>query len=802
MSKQKFVCIHGHFYQPPRENAWLEKIEVQDSAHPYHDWNERIADECYTPNTASRILGPKKVIQDIVNNYSKMSFNFGATLLSWMQINTPETYQAILDADKESIRLFGGHGNAIAQSYSHLIMPLANQRDIETQIAWGIKDFQHRFERMPQGMWLSETAVNTDVLEALADNGVTYTILAPRQASRVRRIGEEQWQDVKYEKVDPRQAYVCQLPSGNTINLFFYDGQVAKDVAFNNLLSNGKSFADRIIKAFGNDYEDPKLSHIATDGESYGHHHRHGDMALAYAINSIEEGTQAELTNYAQYLEMFPPVFEVEIIEDSSWSCVHGVERWRSDCGCHTGGEAGWNQKWRKPLREALDWLRDELISIFETEAVALFHQPWDARNGYIEVVLDRSKENVSLFLEQYGKDLTDKPDKIKALRILEMQRHAMLMYTSCGWFFNDVSGIETTQVLQYAGRAIQLSNQVSGRDLETTFLEMLSKAESNVKENGTAAEMYSRYVIPTRLDLKRVGMHFAVASIFDNHPDDVQLFNYEAETEFFDRREAGIQRLVFGRIKIRSKTTFSESNFSFCALYMGQHNLTGHLTQQMDRGAFDDAYTECLELFRASNVNGIITAMSQYFGEEKFSIWQLFKDEKRMVFEGIMEKYLGKLDMDLKDIYEHEYQLVNALTAEQIPLPEIYLHTFRHVFNSELKNCLEADSLDTNTLQSIAFKIKKWDIRISKRIPFTRIINDMIMRNLEVLRNGENGIDRIRRLNKGLEILKSIGFEFDLYQSQNMYFHLSRSPKASRWEGDQKDDFVKLGAFLGVKIE
>jgi len=801
--KRNYVCVHGHFYQPPRENAWLEKIEVQDTAHPYHDWNERIADECYTPNTASRILDKKGIIQDIVNNYSKISFNYGPTLLSWLQENVPETYQSILEADKLSISQFSGHGNATAQSYNHLIMPLANARDIETQIAWGIRDFEHRFNRLPEGMWLSETAVNTHVLEALARNNITYTILAPRQASRIKKINEEQWTDVKYEKVDPRRPYLCRLPSGNTITLFFYDGQVAKDVAFNKLLDNGKDFANRLLKAFGSeDTGEPMISHIATDGESYGHHHRHGEMALAFCTDEIENGNKAHWTNYGYFLDQHPPTYEAEIIEDSSWSCVHGVERWKSSCGCHTGGAPGWNQKWREPLRNALDWLREELIIVFDRECADLFHQPWDARNGYISVVLDRSEKNIEAFLDEYGKELDDNGKRSKALRMLEMQRHAMLMYTSCGWFFNDVSGIETTQILQYACRAIQLAEQVSSVDLEDHFLELLNLSVSNLKEYGTAADMYRKYVIPTRLDLLRVGMHYAVASLFDIDQDELEIFNYTAETEFFERRDAGIQRLVLGRIKVKSKTTYSENYFSFGAIYMGQHNLTGHISNDMERDKFDQAYHETLDAFRSSNLGDMVTSLENYFGGEKFSIWHLFKDEKRKVFNNIMDKYLGKLDVDLKDIYDQEYQLINALTSEKIPIPEIYMHTFRHVFNSELKSCLGNDYLDISTLQSIVHKFKKWDVSISSRIPFKRIINEMIKRNLDALSSGKNGIERVKRLNLGLEILQELDFDFQLYQAQNMYFHISRGEQANSWNGDKKKHFEKLGAYLGVKVK
>ncbi len=799
----KYVCVHGHFYQPPRENAWLEKIELQDSAHPFHDWNERVAYESYTPNTASRMLDSGGIIKDIVNNYSKISFNFGPTLLSWMKSHTPETYREILKADEESVRNFSGHGNAIAQSYNHLIMPLANARDIETQVIWGICDFKKRFKRDPEGMWLSETAVNTDVLESLAVHNIKFTILAPRQAAKIRKSGSSDWEDVQGEKIDPRRAYQCNLPSGKTITLFFYDGQVAKDVAFNKLLDNGKNFSNRLLSALGTkNSNEPLLSHIATDGESYGHHHAHGDMALAYMAHDIETGKEATLTNYGAFLASNPPSYEVQINENSSWSCVHGVERWRSDCGCHTGGGAGWNQKWRAPLKEALDWLRDKMIEVFEREGEELFHNPWDARNAYIEVVMRRKKSSINKFLAKYGKELGDNGKRSKALRLLEMQRHSMLMYTSCGWFFNDVSGIETIQILQYACRALQLAEQIAEGNLEEGFIQLLKKAKSNVPENGTAADIYRKHVVTVRLDLMRVGMHYAVASLFEAETGSFPIFNYSAKREFFDRREAGIHRIAFGRIKIKSKTTYSEKHFSFAAIYMGQHNLTGYISVDMQQEDYDKAYNETLRAFRNSNLSEMLSILPNYFGKSKFSIWQLFNDEKRKVLEFIMNKYLGKLDMDLRDIYEQEYQLINALTNANIPIPEIYLHTFRYVFNSELKNCLENEIIDINQLQTIAFKFKKWNLSLRKRIPYDQIVSSMINRNLEALSNGNNGIDRLNLLNRALNILKDFGLKLNLYQSQNMYFRIGSNNNSGNRSKKWKEVYSNLGKYLGVKIE
>ena len=489
---ERYICIHGHFYQPPRENPWLETIEAQDTAYPYHDWNERITAECYEPNTESRILDGENLIVQIVNNFEKISFNFGPTLLSWLENKAPRVYESVLAADRASMKRFSGHGSALAQAYNHMILPLANRRDKETQILWGIADFERRFGRRPEGMWLPETAADLESLDLMAEQGIRFTVLSPYQADRTRQQAGR-WRNVSGGGIDPTRAYMCPLPSGRRIHLFFYDGPISQAVAFEDLLAQGERLANRLVGAFSETRDWPQLVHIATDGETYGHHHRFGDMALAYALQFIEEQGVATLTNYGDYLEKNPADHFVEIHENSSWSCVHGVERWRRDCGCHTGGRAHWNQAWRAPLREALDWLRDEMSPKFEERCRQVLRDPWAARNDYIHVVLNRSSKNVAGFFDRNTlRELSDE-EKTATLKLLELQRQAMLMYTSCGWFFDELSGIETVQVIRYAGRAIQLAQELFGNDIELHFLDRLEKAKSNIPERGDGRSVYEK---------------------------------------------------------------------------------------------------------------------------------------------------------------------------------------------------------------------------------------------------------------------------------------------------------------------
>ncbi|MEO6037795.1 MAG: DUF3536 domain-containing protein, partial [Saprospiraceae bacterium] len=578
----KYVCIHGHFYQPPRENAWLETVEQQESSRPFHDWNERINFECYAPNAAARILDEQGWITKIRNNYNRISFNFGPTLLTWMAEKDPEAYKLLLQADLRSRERYGGHGSALAQVHSHLILPLCNYRDKVTQVHWGIRDFEYRFGRYPEGMWLAETAVDTETLEVLASHGIQFTILAPRQAKAIRRMAEpivagtpaeatpNAWKEVNGDNIDTRIPYWCLLPSGRRIALFFYHGGVAQEVAFSGLLNSGKNFARR-ISGLLDDSDEPQIAHIATDGESYGHHHRYGEMALADCLNQIEDNAWATLTNYGQFLELHPPTLEVQIHEKSSWSCVHGVERWQADCGCHTGSHPGWQQRWRKPLRTTMNWLRDQLAPLFEREGARYLRDPWAARNDYIQVMLRRNDDSVRAFLTKHARRALSPMEEVITLRLLEMQRHAVLMFTSCGWFFDEISGIETNQILQYARRAMEYAQDVGALDLHAEFTRRLAEAPSNTFPDGAAS--YKQNVVPTSVNLERVAMHFAVASLFEDDPEGLDLFNYTAAVEFFEKIEAGTPQFAAGRICIRSRLTHAERTFCFAVLYLGQQH-------------------------------------------------------------------------------------------------------------------------------------------------------------------------------------------------------------------------------------
>jgi alpha-amylase/alpha-mannosidase (GH57 family) len=803
----KYICIHGHFYQPPRENPWLEEIEFQDSAYPYHDWNEKITAECYAPNTASRILDAEDRIIGITNTYAKISFDFGPTLLSWMEKQKPDVYQAILDADKLSMENFSGHGSAIAQAYNHMIMPLANKRDKYTQVIWGIKDFEKRFNRYPEGMWLPETAVDVETLEVLVSLGIKFTVIAQRQAERVKRAGEtESWIDATEEKIDSTMSYLCYLPSGQSINIFFYNGKISQEVSFGGLLSDGEGFARKLLSAINDVNDHPQIVHIATDGETFGHHHRFGDMALSYCLHYIESGNHAKITNYGEYLDKHSSTHIVEIVENSSWSCVHGVERWRDNCGCNSGSNPGWDQTWRKPLREAMDWLRDRIIPVFRSEASKYFEDPWNVRNEYIEVILNRTSKNIEAFLRKHAVKKLSKNEMASALKLLEMQRNAMLMYTSCGWFFDDISGIETIQIMQYALKTIQYAEDLQGLSLNPEYLKFLKDARSNTSES--TVEIYRMFVETARSDLLRVGTHYCISSIFEEYPEDTKIFCYTAKSEKYNRMEAGKLRLVTGKTVITSDITLEEKTICFAVLYLGDHNINGgakefagenefSIMQDEIKGAFDKGITET------------IRCMDKHFKDNIYSIWHLFKDEQRKILDQLSGLTYDEIATSYRQIYKNNYAIMNTFHGLHIKLPRPFFVATEYILNEDMKQLFKDASLDVDSLGKLINEAEKWNIKIDTTT-LSYVVSSWLNTIMDKIRKQSEDLQLFEMIDKTLEIVKPLSLSLDLWKAQNNYFSLwnnaystmkDKAEKGDSFAGSWVENFLKLGYYLNVKV-
>jgi len=804
----RFICIHGHFYQPPRENPWLDEVEVQDSAFPYHDWNERVTVECYARNAAARILDSNRRIVDIVNNYSKISFNFGPTLLSWMQEKDPEIYAAILEADRLSQERYSGHGSAMAQVYNHMIMPLANSHDKRTQIIWGIKDFELRFKRKPEGMWLAETAVDLESLDIMAELGIKFTVLAPHQARRVKQGGQEMlWQDVTVAKVDPRVPYRCYLPSGRQISIFFYDGPIALGVAFEGLLNNGEHFARRLAEDFSVSNPNAQLVNIATDGETYGHHHKFGDMALAYGLQYIESNQLARLTVYGEFLQKFPPTQEVEIVEHSSWSCVHGIERWRSDCGCSTGGQPGWNQRWRAPLRQSLDWLRDQIVPLYEEHMKNFTHDPWGARDRYIEVLLDRSEENMSRFLLNLAGRPLKEEEKIKILKLLEMQTNAMLMYTSCGWFFNEISGLETVQILKYAARAIQLAQDVSGIGLEEGFIFRLAGVSSNIPELKDGAQIYRVMVKPSVVDLLRVGAHYAMTSLFEQNASRSNMYSYTVKSEQYDLKEAGRLRLAVGRAMVRSKDTWEQAYICFTVLHLGDHNFIGGV-DYLKTDEFNKMHTLIMNAFLESDIPSVIGVIKDYFKYHNYSLWHLFKREQRMILNQVLGSTMEDIETSFRQIYDHHYPLMQIKNEISLPLPRMLMTIVEFVLNRDISLVLEAEDVDIKRFKQLVEEMKRWSFK-RDQANFSFLASHKISSLMKRLSDNPDNFHLMEKIIFILELLTQLSLDLDLWKSQNIYFAMGRKvypdfiaqtgtdELAVRWV----KSFEHLGEILKVRV-
>jgi len=705
-----------------------------------------------------------------------------------MERHQPDVYRAIIEADRLTQERFSGHGSAIAQAYNHMVMPLANGRDKRTQVIWGIKDFEYRFGRKPEGMWLPETAVDLETLGIMAERGIKFTILAPRQAQRVRKIGDKKWNDVSGGKIDPKMPYMCRLPSGKTINLFFLKGPISHDVAFGGLLNSGEIFVARLLGAFTESGAQPQLVHIATDGESYGHHHRFGDMSLAYALYHIESNNLAKLTNYAEYLEKHPPTHQAEITENSSWSCTHGVERWKSDCGCNTGRHPGWTQGWRAPLREAMDWLRDNLTQLYEGEIASYVKDPWRAREDYIEVILNRSGEKVELFFSKHAIRELSKEEKVKVLKLLEMQRHAMLMYTSCGWFFDEISGIETVQLMQYASRAMQLAKEISGQDLESNYLKILERVTSNISDFKNGAHIYEMFAKPATLDLLKVAAHYAISSLFEEYPETIKIFCYTANSEIYDLNEAGIQRLALGRACIRSDITGEETDISFAVLHLGDHNLIGGVREYRADDSFSIMCQEIKDAFMKSDVAEVIHLLDKHYGTHSYSLWHLFRDEQRKVLNQILDSTLKEIEASFRQIYEHHYPIMQVIKERGILLPKAFVATTEFIINTDIRKLLEDEELDLERLQKLAEEAKRWIIELDKTT-LGFVASQKINSLMERLSQTPEDVSLLEPIEAIFRILSALPLELDLWKTQNIYFSIGKQLYSRMREKAEKGD-------------
>jgi alpha-amylase/alpha-mannosidase (GH57 family) len=843
-----YVTVHGHFYQPPRENPYLDAIERQPSASPYHDWNERIHHECYRPNAFARVLNHQGEVVGIVNNYEYFSFNIGATLMSWLERYDVEVYQRILEADRKSCDRLNGHGNAIAQVYNHIIMPLANQRDKYTQIRWGKQDFRSRFGRDPEGMWLAETAVDYATLEALIAEGIRFIVLAPSQALRCRTLPKDdqpisEWYEVGGSQIDPTRPYRCFLPGGNPnhdyIDIFFYDGPISRDMGFSDVLYNSNHLAGRIGQAVRGDHRQSQLISVATDGETFGHHKGGTEKTLAYAF--LREFPQRgwTVTNFAHYLSINSPSWEVELKPVTAWSCAHGVDRWQDDCGC--GGEGGWHQKWRRPLRQALDWLRDQLIKVYEESGRQFFRDSWAARDEYIQVMRDRSVANINRFLARHQNHKLTSAEQIDALRLLEMQRHALLMYTSCGWFFEELSRPEGTQILRYAARALELAGDVAGVQLEKGFVKRLAQAPSNVDLFKHGSEIYRQLVATAQINFQQVAAQYAITSLFGrqegdkNHPAVKRVYCYSTQQLDYQMQRMGSLTLAVGQLRLVSEITWESEHLVFAVLHLGGWDFHCCIQPFTGRRAYSQMKDKVFEALQQASAAHTIRAMTQMFGDQSFSLQNLFAEERHRIMRLLSQETLTRLDQLYTQVYRDNYGVLMAFHRDELVVPqelqvaaEIALgHRCQSLVRSLEQDIGEAElSLHhLAELEAVATEAKHLRCRLNIA-EAKQTLEQLLTRSLWQLLHDSNPVvpeTEIQRLERLIDLGYQLNLGLSLARAQELYFSClhqieswclqaiqtqqgdensgAGNSNENNWNIAQLRDLLRLGQKLGVDV-
>jgi alpha-amylase/alpha-mannosidase (GH57 family) len=769
------LVIHGHFYQPPRENPWTGAIDREPSAHPDHDWNERIHRECYRPNAFARVFDEYGRVERIVNNYEHISFNVGPTLLAWLEHHDPDVYERILEADRASARRRGGHGNAIAQGYNHAILPLCNDRDRRTQIRWGIADFEHRFGRRPASLWLPETACNHATLDAMIDAELRYVILSPYQADRVRKLGRPEWTDVSRGSIDPGQAYTAfhRDGSGRSIAVFFYDGPISRSLAFEGALASSQALVGRLEQGRGGP---GKLVHIATDGESYGHHTPHGERGLAYAVVHEAPARGFALTNYAAFLDDHPPTMEVEIKagpdgEGTAWSCAHGVGRWYRDCGCSSGAREGWTQAWRGPLRAALDLLRDEITARFEETRGVLFQDPWAARDDYLAFTLRTDGPKRDWLERQAGRALR-LSERDAALGHLELQRSAQLMYTSCGWFFADISGIETVQILKYAQRAFDLMEELDLDPPRERFLDQLAEARSNLPEMGTGADVFRRFVDPLRVHPGRIAAHVAISSLVDDSRPTGLAAGFQFRITNHRKQRHGRLILATARIELEERATEKRYEFSVAAMHFG--GVDFYCVARSFSGAhrFGAAVTRLWARFRTATLPTMLRIAQEEFGPDEYGLESLLPEGRRRVSGMVLGDIVGNFADQYARLYENNQRVLDMLQSAGLELPTELLaaaeFTFSRRFEDAVRRADGSHSPDRYALAiQIAEEAERRGFEIDRAAAGPLLAQTVVDAVTAVVT--EPTVDRIRNACDLAEMMRSLGMADRLDRAQEI---------------------------------
>ena len=609
------LVVHGHFYQPPRENPWTDEVPREPTAAPFPNWNARIHAECYRANAYARIYGPKQRVASIVNNYAEMSFDLGPTLARWIARHDDQVMRRIRQGDvDQQTRLAAG--GAMAQVWGHPITPLLSERDLRTQILWGQIDFRQRFGHEAAGMWLPETAANEATLAALIDAGVKFTILAPEQIEAVRSP-DGVWQAVTSENLDTGRAYRFLHPdgSGRSIALAIFDGPLSRDLAFGTATRDAASFLEAMRhSAERSKVVGKRLVLAASDGELYGHHKKFADLTLAYAVNVAAPVQDMEITNLDAYLAESPPTWELRLRpgpdgEGTAWSCGHGLGRWLRDCGCRMHEVKGSSQAWRAPLRQALDLLRDRAALFFADDAGDLLPDPWQARDAYGEFV-DEAPDARKKRLRALGRPALRQDrgqSSMRALLHMEMQRSLLLMYASCAWFFDDIAGAEAAIAMRRAAHAMDLWKQLDGKPPERALVQILAQGRSNDAKLGTGADAFAR-ACTDRVTPESAVARAAFSCLAAMAPGQSELPGFAVKTNCFATRAA--RRELKGTAEVTGRRTGESKKLAFDASHDGKSGFVCRIGGR--RLGLDDLDDEAAQALRF----GALVRMADGAGE------------------------------------------------------------------------------------------------------------------------------------------------------------------------------------------
>lgn len=771
------VSIHGHFYQPPRENPWLGVIEPQESAAPYRDWNTRITAENYAALTCSAVTGSTGRTKDLFNCYAHMSFNFGPTLLEWLEKHSPATLERIETADQLARDTYNDNGSAMAQVYNHQILPLADSRDKHTQIIWGLREFEYRFRRPAQSIWLSETAIDMKTVSALIDHNIKYIILSPLQASYVRHFSDCEWTGVPDGTIETKHPYrLFESDSeGNThydrfIDVIFYDKELSTSVSFEHLLSDAQKLEWRIRERMDDDAELPQLVVIATDGEIYGHHEKHGNRALAYFFNEMLNTGRLATTNLSLFLQENTPCWEVKLWEGldgkgSSWSCEHGVSRWESDCGC---GDCPpeWNQEWRQHLRATFDELRGHIREIFRREGGALFNDAFDARNDYISVILDESPESREAFLARHAQRELTEEEKTIAWSLLEADRNAMLMYTSCGWFFTELSGLEPVQNMRYALRAAELVAPWSKGDLVKMLELRMMKAKSNIKEQGTGADIFTNHVLTTRYGPREITAVHALCSLCNiSEPSYMTNITLKA-----DKKTAKDNFLCqTGTAEAVDRMTFVTNSFYYIAAAFKNGQAGVWLSTS------EGEYQKALKL----NESKLLAAIQK----DGITLESLpYSDRERLAGQ-LLKAALEKAESSLAEYFTQHKALLENITRTRLPLPNYLKAVGEEALNEELIKIVNEALNEKHISKTTQDKITalhatatNCGLTINKTIP-SRLLAKVVQERLESLLS-DLSIQNIEDAISTVSFIHKNGFWLENWdQLQDQYWRILHLP-------------------------